>query len=337
MSREPIHTEEAIIQQFLAPLAEGFAGALGLKDDCAVAAPSEGHEFVFKTDAIAAGVHFLEDDAAADIGWKALAVNVSDLAAKGARPVAYLLSLAFPEAPEREWLSGFVRGLGEAQSQFGIQLCGGDTDRRPGPISITPMVFGEVPTGRLVRRGSAKAGDIAYVSGSLGDAALGLALRRDEMLASRWALSAGQRASLIGRFVRPQPRLALAPVLLEHARAAMDISDGLLKDIGRMCAASGVAADIRYADLPLSEGFRAVQQTDPAAASDAVFAGDDYEILAAIPPERSESFAAAAADAGMCVSPIGLFMPPRDDRDRVMVRDASGRRLDFGRPGWDHF
>ncbi|MGE0629370.1 MAG: thiamine-phosphate kinase, partial [Hyphomicrobiaceae bacterium] len=207
MQDRSVHTEDAIIQEFLAPLAAGFPGAFGLKDDCAVIAPSPGHEFVLKTDPVAAGVHFLADDPPADIGWKSLAVNVSDLAAKGARPVGYLLALSFPEAPQRDWLAEFARGLGEAQTRFGMHLLGGDTDRRPGPISITPTVIGEVPGGRMVRRGAARAGDIVFVSGTIGDASLGLALHKSPSLATHWSLSPDQTETLESRYLRPMPRL----------------------------------------------------------------------------------------------------------------------------------
>ena len=328
-----LQTEEAIIQGFLAPLAAGAPGAFGLKDDCAVAAPSPGCEFVLKTDAVAAGVHFLATDAPADIGWKALAVNVSDLAAKGAKPVGYLMSLAFPEAPTRVWMAGFAEGLAAAQSAFGMHLLGGDTDRRPGPLSITPMVIGEVPAGRMVRRATARPGDLVCVSGTLGDAALGLLLRHDPALGARWGLSAKDASHLEGRYVRPQPRLALAPSLVEYARAGMDVSDGLLKDLGRMGRASGVGAIVEHAGLPVSDAFAAVRAVDAAAAAAALFAGDDYEILVAIAPERWDAFAASATNAGVTVTRIGRFTAAPD----IALVDAGGAPMAVGQPGWDHF
>ena len=333
MPTDEIVSEEAIIQGFLAPLAAGFPGAFGLRDDCAVAAPSAGHEFVFKTDAIAEGVHFLSTDHPRDIGWKALAVNVSDLAAKGARPVGYLLSLAFPAPPTRDWMAEFSAGLAEAQAAFGIHLIGGDTDRRPGPISITPMVFGEAPAGRMVRRTTAQAGDIVFVSGTLGDAALGLQLRRQRQLGLRWRLSREHVATLEGRYLRPQPRLALAAVLQAHARAAMDISDGLLKDLGRMCRASGVGARVELAKVRFSPAFDTVRATDPAAAAAAMFAGDDYEILSAVPPDHAAAYHAAAAAAGIGVTAVGQF----ETGEQLHLLDAQGRQVLIGSSGWDHF
>src|SRR5262245_52266792 len=161
--------EEAIIQGFLAPLAAGFPGAFGLKDDCALLTPEPGTELVLKTDPVAEGVHFLPDDAPGDVAWKALAVNVSDLAAKGATPIGYLMALSFPAPPSSEWLAAFAQGLEQAQRKFGCHLIGGDTDRRPGPITVSITVIGSVPQGGMVRRNTARPGDGVFVSGTLGD------------------------------------------------------------------------------------------------------------------------------------------------------------------------
>jgi thiamine-monophosphate kinase len=337
MDDRNLKSEESIIQGYLAPLAAGHPGALGLKDDCAVVAPSAGCEFVLKTDAIAEGVHFLADDRPSDIGWKALAVNVSDLAAKGARPVGYLMSLSFPIAPSREWMAEFADGLGEAQSAFGMHLLGGDTDRRDGPISITPMVIGEVEAGRMVRRTTARAGDVAYVSGAIGDANLGLMLRQRPELAARWRLEPRDVDLLTARFLRPDPRLALAAALRAYARAAMDISDGLAKDLDRMCRASEVAATLDAMRLPHSASFRIVHGHDSDAASAALFAGDDYEILAAIPPESTGAFEAAASASGVSVTAVGHFREAVPGQAVVTLRDEKGAESPLAPTGWDHF
>jgi thiamine-monophosphate kinase len=337
MDEHELRTEESIIQGYLAPLAAGHPGALGLKDDCAVIAPSAGCEFVLKTDAIAEGVHFLADDRAADIGWKALAVNVSDLAAKGARPVGYLMSLAFPVAPSRDWMAGFAAGLEAAQSAFGMHLLGGDTDRRPGPISITPMVIGEVEVGRMVPRTNAQAGDAIYVSGTIGDAHLGLMLRQRPELAAAWGLQSGDAEALVARFLRPAPRLALVPAVRGHAHAAMDISDGLAKDLDRMCRASSVSALLDAAKLPLSASYRALRKRDPDAASTALFAGDDYEILAAVPPEAAAAFEAEACACGVPVTAVGQFRKADHGRAAVTLRDENGSEAPLSPRGWDHF
>ncbi len=328
-----IEGEDDLVREFLAPLAAGFPGALGLTDDCAVLTPAPGTELVLKTDPVVAGVHFFADDDPADIAWKALAVNVSDLAAKGAAPRIYLMALSLPEAPERAWMAKFAAGLGEAQRAFGIQLAGGDTDRTPGHFSICLTVIGEVPAGRMVRRAAARAGHAIYVSGTLGDSALGLALRTDATLAARLGLTAGEAAHAIGRYLRPEPRIGLAPALLAHAGAAMDLSDGLLKDLGRMCGASGVGARIVAADLPLSPAMRRAIAAEPERINAAIAAGDDYEILATVDTSSCAAFEAAAQAAGVAVTRIGEITATLE----VHVLGADGAPLSPARPGWDHF
>lgn len=328
-----VEGEAAIIQAYMAPLAAGFAGALGLEDDCAILAPPPGEEIVLKTDAVAEGVHFLADDDPADIGWKALAVNVSDLAAKGARPLVYLMSLSFADAPRAAWLSRFVAGLGEAQAAFAIHLAGGDTDRRPGPLSITIAALGAVPAGGMVRRATAQAGDRLFVSGTLGDAALGLKLARDPTLAAGWRVGQEGARDLIGRYRRPCPRLGLRAGLLAHARAAMDLSDGLAKDLGRMCQASGVSGQIAIQRLPLSPEVRQALAADPEIVQAIVAGGDDYEVLAAVPPDQAAAYQATAAAAGVAVTEIGAI----GEGAGVAIMRPDGRLLTLPRTGWDHF
>lgn len=328
-----IEGEDELVGTFLAPLAAGFPGALGLKDDCAVLAPSPGWELILKTDPVVAGVHFFADDDPADIAWKALAVNVSDLAAKGATPRIYLMALSLPDAPKRDWMARFAEGLAVAQRAFGMHLAGGDTDRTPGHFSIAMTVIGEVPAGKMVRRAAAQAGDALYVSGTLGDSALGLALKQDAGLATRLGLTADEAAHAIGSYLRPIPRVALAEALRTHARAAMDLSDGLMKDLGRMCRASGVGARVMAGDLPLSPAMRRAINAEPARIMDAMAAGDDYEILTAVPPAASADFEVAAQKAGVPVRRIGEITSQRE----VFVLDAQGVPIEPGRSGWDHF
>ncbi len=324
---------EAAIVAALAPLAAGFPGALGLQDDCAVLVPPHGHDLVLKTDAVAEGVHFLPGEDAADIGWKALAVNVSDLAAKGAEPIAYLMSLSFPQAPLAAWLSRFCSGLAEAQAAFGLHLAGGDTDRRAGPLTVTIAAIGAVPAGRMVRRATARAGDRLFVSGTLGDAALGLELARDPALAVRWRLAAEDVRHLRARFHRPLPRLGLRTALLTHARAAMDLSDGLAKDLGRMCRASAVSATVATGSLPLSAAARQAITADPALIQAVVAGGDDYEVLAAVVPGQEEAYRAAAAAGGVAVTEIGQI----GAGGGVTVLRPDGSTLPLASTGWDHF
>src|SRR5690606_38290479 len=289
---------------------------------------------VLKTDAIAEGIHFRSDDAPEDVAWKALAVNVSDLAAKAARPVGYLLSLAFQSTPDREWLERFSGGLRAAQERFGLVLMGGDTDRRPNaPLSVTIMAIGSVPTGRMVRRGTARPGDLVYVSGTLGDAAIGLQLHAAGPGSLATQLPEADRAFLEQRYLRPAPRLELRDALLGHAHAAMGISDGLLKDLGRLARASKLGATVHVDKLPVSGPARRAIAHKPDLGDLRLAGGDDYEILAAVSPDEAEAFEALARRAGIPVSPIGSF----DKGSGARVLGADGKPVNVAQAGYDHF
>ncbi len=325
--------EADIIQEFFSPLAAGFDGAFGLNDDAAAMTPPPGCDLVVTVDAIAAGVHFFPEDDAADIGWKALAVNVSDLIAKGAAPHAYVMSLDFPDVPDTAWLLGFATGLADAQRAFAITLIGGDTDRRPGPLSVTITAFGFLPAGRMVRRATAKAGDHIFVSGTLGDSALGLTLRREAAAGAPFTVSAAHRRYLIGRYLRPRPPLALVSALREFASASMDISDGLVKDLTRMANASGVGALIDTDVFPLSDAARAVVALKASEISTIATGGDDYQVLATVAPQNVAGFVAAAARADVRVAEIGRIV----DGCGVVVLGPDGNAISFKRTGYDHF
>jgi thiamine-monophosphate kinase len=278
-------------------------------------------------------VHFFVDDAPADIAWKALAVNVSDLAAKGARPFVYLMSLSFPEAPARPWMTEFAAGLRAAQEAFGCVLVGGDTDRAEGPLSIGVTVMGVVPRGGMVLRTRAQAGDRLFVTGTIGDSALGLALRSSDGAAKSWPLDAAERTALVGRYLRPAPRLALTSALRAYAGAAMDISDGLVKDAARMARASGVAIEIDSRLVPMSPAMKAIVTKALAWRSRALTSGDDYEILASVPAASAAAFAAAAHSAGCPVTEIGAVGAGAG----LVVHGADGRPMTFVAAGYDHF
>jgi thiamine-monophosphate kinase len=324
---------EADIIALLAPLAEGVPGAFGLTDDCALITPEAGSELVLKTDPVAEGVHFLPDDAPEDIAWKALAVNVSDLAAKAARPIGYLMALSFPEAPSTAWMGRFVAGLRQAQQRFGCALIGGDTDRRPGPLTISITILGAVARGRMVRRGTARPGDKMFISGTLGDAALGLGLRKTPALAGAWGLSAIEADHLRRRYTRPDPRLALGSALLAWASAAMDVSDGLAKDAARMCSASACGGRVQVAAIPLSAACARALEQQPSLISQVITGGDDYEILVAVPAGQGSAFRTAAAAAGVPVTEIGSFLEGRG----LVLDGADGRPLSLAHSGFDHF
>ena len=325
-----IISSEAELIAMLAPLATGASGAFGLADDCAQLVPRAGFDLILKTDPIRADVHFFADDPPEAIAWKALAVNVSDLAAKGARPVAYLMALSFPEPPTRDWMAAFASGLAAAQSVFGCTLIGGDTDRAPGPISIGITVIGEVPHGTMVRRGTARVGDAIYVSGTLGDSGIGLRLHREARagrseLRKRWGLTEYQTSYFIDKYLRPQPRIDLAATVRRYASAAMDVSDGVVKDLTRMTTASGVGAIIDSGLIEWSPPMMIVIRQQPELFSSILAAGDDYEILATIPPDVCAQIPAVMHRVGTIVAGQG-----------VIVTRIDGTAITFDRTGWDH-
>ena len=331
-------TSEADLIAMLAPLTAGAPGAFALRDDCARLTPRVGYDLVLKTDPVRAGVHFFADDPPDLIAWKALAVNVSDLAAKGAEPVAYLMALSFPGAPTRTWMAEFVRGLAEAQATFGCHLIGGDTDRSPGPLSIGITAIGEVPEGRMVRRDTARIGDAIYVSGALGDAGVGLQLHRETRegrsdLRKRWGLTEYQTSYFIDRYLRPQPRLELAATVRQHASASMDLSDGLVKDLERMCRASGVGAVVDSGLIEWSPAMVVVIRQQPELFSTILSAGDDYEILATVPAEQVGAFEAKVRCTPTPMHRIATIV----EGAGVRVTRIDGTDIVFDRKGWDHF
>jgi thiamine-monophosphate kinase len=236
-------------------------------------------------------------------------------------------------------MSGFVDGLRVAQTRFGCHLLGGDTDRRPGPLTVTVTVIGTVPQGKMVRRTAARTGCTLLVSGTIGDAALGLALSKDPTLAAAWGLSRTDAQHLIRRYRRPEPRLALAPLLRRHAAAAMDVSDGLVKDLERMLRGSGLAGRLRAAAVPLSGPARKAVAREPERLAHLLTAGDDYEVLAAVPSGTSEELRAAAAAAGVPMTEIGLVeaAPWPPEGHGLTVEGPDGAPMAFARTGWVHF
>jgi thiamine-monophosphate kinase len=323
--------EERLIARYFRPLAT-HPGAFGLADDAAILTPPPGCDLVLTTDGVIAGVHFFPDDPPDTIGRKALRMNLSDLAAKGAKPLGFLLSAALPTDVEEKWLAEFAAGLGADAERHRCPLLGGDTDRTPGPLSISIAAFGAVPQGKMVRRSTAKAGDCIMVTGTIGDAALGVLLRRDAGLADRLRLAGAMRNRLRDRYLLPQPRNALAEAVLQHASAAMDVSDGLAGDLAKLCRASGVAAEIDVKRVPLSDAAGAVVAADPALIETVLTGGDDYEIVLTLPPERRKAFRDAADYAGMEVSEIGRVISGEGAR---FVRE--GQPLTFVRPSFSHF
>jgi thiamine-monophosphate kinase len=340
MNDRPVHAtdesaEDRLITRHFKPLAT-HPGAFGLVDDAAAIVPPPGHDLVLKADAIVGGVHFFADDPPGTVAGKALRVNLSDLAAKGATPLGHLLSLALPKDIGDDWVAGFAAGLGADAQRFACPLFGGDTVRSPGPVMVAISVFGAVPHGRMLMRAGARAGDLVVVTGSIGDAALGLRLHSDREAASRWSLSSAQRDHLDDRYLLPRPRNALAVTLREHASGGMDVSDGLAGDLGKMCRASGVTADIDVAAVPLSDAARQAVAAEPGLIEPVLTGGDDFEVLASVPQARWDSLRAAADALGIAVTAIGRFRAAADDGAQA-VFTARGERLVFARASYSHF
>lgn len=316
------------IERFFRPLAASFPGAFGLTDDAAALSVPDGQELIVTADAVVAGVHFLPTDGADDIARKALRVNLSDLAAKGARPLAYTLTLALGPDIDDRWVERFAAALDEDQARFGIALAGGDSVSTGGPIWVSIAAFGLVDRGRMVRRSGARAGDHIFVTGTIGDAALGLLLIRGDKRLDREG-----RAELERRYRLPEPRTGLAAALAAHAHAAIDISDGLAADLGHVCATSGVTGRVDVSRIPLSRPARRLVEGDPALWPSILGGGDDYELLIAASPNDAAPLEAAAAAAGIGLTRIGEI---EAGEGRGMLIAPDGTEMKLAHPGWTH-
>jgi thiamine-monophosphate kinase len=325
--------EDRLIARYFKPLVT-HPGALGLIDDAAVVGVPLGHDLVVKTDAIIGGVHFFTGDPPDAVAKKALRVNLSDLAAKGAKPLGFLLSIALPTGIGDRWLEGFSAALGADAERFGCPLFGGDTDRTPGPLTISISAFGTLPHGTMVLRSGAKPGDRIVVTGTIGDAAVGLVLRRDPQAAGRWGLDSAMEAHLLRRYLVPEPRNAIAEALRRHAHGGMDVSDGLAGDLSKMCRASDVTGIVEVARVPLSEATRRALAAEPGLLDVILTGGDDYEVLASVAEDEVGDLAAEAAAAGVTTTEIGTI-GVGEGKARLLGRD--GTELTFVRASFSHF
>jgi thiamine-monophosphate kinase len=330
-SERPASGEDSLIARYFKPLATD-PGAFDLGDDAA-ALKALGEDIVVTTDAIVEGVHFLPGDPPDTLARKALRVNLSDLAAKGAAPAGFVLTLALRSVDEA-WLEPFASALGEDATQFGCPLLGGDTVSTPGPLMISITAFGRVTPGKMVHRSGAKPGDLVVVTGTIGDAALGLDVLKGGVVAGTLVSDRAGRDMLIGRYRVPQPRNALADVVRDHASAAMDVSDGLAGDLAKLCAASGVSAAINVADIPLSAAAASLLARGAVGLEALVSGGDDYEILCSIPANHFEAFTRAADGKGVTVTSIGTIIAGSAAPKFV---DGEGRELVLKRLSYSHF
>lgn len=331
MASGPASGEDALIGRYFKPIATD-PGAFGLDDDAAVL-KAQGADIVVTTDAIVEGVHFLASDPPETIARKALRVNLSDLAAKGAQPAGFVLTLALRSA-EEVWLKPFAAALGEDAKSFGCPLLGGDTVSTTGPLTISVTAFGRVPADKMVHRSGAQPGDRVVVTGTIGDAALGLDILKGGAVATALATDEEARQMLIGRYRVPQPRNALANAIRTHASAAMDVSDGLAGDLTKLCAVSGVSAAIHVPGVPLSRPAAALVANRTVGMDTLITGGDDYEILCTIPEARFEAFVQEARRAGVAIATIGAIIA---GSAAPSFLDERGRELALKRRSWSHF
>jgi thiamine-monophosphate kinase len=319
-----------LIAHFFAPLSRGEAGAFGLQDDAAALKPRAGRDIVVTTDAVVAGVHFLPDDPPDTIAQKALRVNLSDLAAKGAEPRAYLLTAVLSPEIDDAWLASFASGLKRDQQRFGITLVGGDTVATSGPLTFNIAAFGDVPRGKMLRRGGAQTDDDVWVSGTIGDAALGLRILKGE----EQDLPEKQRRLLIKRYRTPEPRVELGPELVGLAHACLDVSDGLIADLGHIAETSRLGIEVQAEQVPLSPAAAAAIAAGRLSLSELLTAGDDYELAFTAPQAERGRLAIVAMKRKVALTRIGRTLK---GKAAVRVLAADGRPMPIARAGYTHF
>ncbi len=320
--------EFEIIEKYFRPLASGAPGSFDLTDDAAVFPVPNGKDVVVTKDAMVEGVHFLLDDDPANISRKLLRTNLSDIAAMGGRPFGYLLSTSWNEKTSVEWIRSFTDGLALDQKKFGVSLLGGDTVKSSGPLTFSLTLMGYVPKGHVLRRNGAEQGDIICVSGTIGDGALGLKAATGRLP----GLSKKETSFLDGRYRLPIPRNILGPRLLKVASACIDISDGLLADLGHICQQSGVGAEIKLSEIPLSDAANELVIADPSYWQDIMTGGDDYELLFTAPSSKAAELQRLEKECGVRVTKIGEVT----GREGITVLDQSDKSVQFDKTGWQH-
>jgi len=321
--------EFSLISKFFRPLTLSNPAALGLMDDAALLAPSSGQQTVITCDALVGGVHFLDESTPRDVAARALRTNLSDLAAMGAAPLAYTLALIVPNGTDVSWFKDFASQLYEDQKKYGIFLIGGDTVVTPGPLSVSITAFGEVPLNSALTRSGARVGDSIFVTGSIGGAYLGLRALRGNLEEA----SAVDVGVFIDKFCRPEPRLDLANNLLGVVTAAVDVSDGLLSDIGQLCMASDVGAVVREMAVPLSAGAEFLVGKNPSLRSKLLDSGDDYELALVVPELNRGAFSEITRKYSVPVTEIGFITGTNE----VVLIDDNGDRVERERGGYRHF
>ena len=327
-----------LIARYFEPLARNMPGGLGLRDDAAILRPDAGCELVVSADALVSGVHFSGDRFAAptepgDIARRALRSNLSDIAAMGATPIGYTLTLQLPNDTDAAWLASFADGLKSDQDEFGMGLLGGDTTSTSGPLTFSINIFGQIHENKSIKRYTACESDDVYVSGSIGDSALGLALENGDLEVAE----INDRAELVARYRLPQPRIALGVGLVGCASAAADVSDGLVADLGHICAASELAAEIAFSAVPLSSAARRAVTDNQPLHLGLLTGGEDFELVFTAPISARGSLSEVAREAGVSITRIGRMTAREGGDTLVSVLDDTGRRLGVGEGGYRHF
>ena len=322
-------SEFDLIATYFAPLSASEPGAFQLSDDAAIVTPPPGQSLVVTTDALVEGVHFLSSDAPEDIAAKLLRVSLSDLASMGARPASYSLAIAVPAGITSEWFKAFSQNLAEDQQEFAITLIGGDTVSTTGPLTLSLNAMGFVETGNGLRRNGAQIGDDIWVSGTIGDGALGLLVAKAELT----DLKSSQSDYLLSRYRRPEPRLKLGLELLDRAHAAIDISDGLIADLGHICETSRVGAEINIADLPLSDAAAAALSREPDLIDLVLGGGDDYELLFTAPSSFEPDVPSLKKRTETSLTKIGSIT----DTPSIRIFDQNGGEYSPVKKGFTHF
>jgi len=323
--------EDSLIARYFKPIATD-PGAFGLRDDAAIFR-ADGDDIVVTTDAVVEGVHFLPGDPPETLARKALRVNLSDLAAKGAAPAGFVLTLAL-RAVDESWLTAFARGLGEDARHYACPLLGGDTVSTPGPVTISITAFGRVPKGEMVRRSGARPGERIMVTGTIGDAAIGLDILKGGAAAQALSGDATARDRLVGRYRIPEPRNALAEAIRKHASAAMDVSDGLAGDLAKLCAASDVSAVIDAPSIPISNAAKDLLTGGVVNLEDLIAGGDDYEVLCTVPEAASAALVEEARRVGVALASIGTVVAATE---RFRFLDDQGGEIPLKRMSYSHF
>lgn len=320
--------EFGLIRTYFSPLASGFPGSLNLTDDAALIDVPAGKQLVITKDTINEGVHFLGTEEPALIARKLLRVNLSDLAAKGAAPLCYFIGASFPQEIDERWIEAFAEGLKQDQQEFSIHLAGGDTTKTLGMLNLSLTAVGLVDAGKMLKRSGAQVGDDIYVSGTIGDAALGFMSLNGELNPNF-----ERDDELEQRYFLPQPRVALGQRLVGIANSCMDVSDGLVQDLGHICTASDVASTIQLPTIPLSRSGSKLAERYPELWERIITGGDDYELVFTASATSEHALFALAQETHTSIAKIGTVTEGRG----VAVLNAHGTPISLHKTGYKHF